>query len=144
MAASKEESYPIAPIVGRFRPPYQRLGKPDAVNLTRWALTSPRKSGAREKEAYRAPLHPPHYRPARQREAHQHEGGGDLRTAHQNAGRGFHLVPLIAAERAMPAAFADTADNDMQRRRKTCDVGAEMAERDQRQRGVERVHFGGD
>src|SRR3954447_18295756 len=41
---------------------------------------------------------PPHYRPARQREAHQHEGGGDLGTADQDPRRRLHLVPLIALE----------------------------------------------
>ena len=44
----------------------------------------------------------------------------------------------------MAAAFAEMADDAMQRRREALDLGAEMAERDQRQRRIERVHLAHD
>src|SRR5712691_12784750 len=85
-----------------------------------------------------------HHGPARQREAHQHERRGDLGTADQDARRGLHLIPFIAFERSMPAAFAERADDAVQRRGEGFDVRAEMAERDQRQRRVEGIHLARD
>src|SRR3954447_12801622 len=45
---------------------------------------------------------------------------------------------------ARGGALAEMADNEMQRRGEGRGLGAEMTERDQRQRRIEHVHLGGD
>src|SRR5579863_9922834 len=47
----------------------------------------------------------PQHRLARQRQPHQHEGGGGLSAADQNARRRLHLVPLIGLKRPVAAAL---------------------------------------
>src|ERR1700730_18018906 len=91
-----------------------------------------------------SPPPPPHHCLSCQRQPHQHEGRGDLGAAHQNPCRRLHLVPFIGAERAMPAAFAEMADDAMQRRNHHRGIGAEMAQGNERQRRIEGVHLAGD
>src|SRR5689334_17230309 len=54
-------------------------------------------------------------RAAREGEPHQHEGGGDLAAADQDAGRRLHLVPFIGAVGPVPAAFAKMLDDAAER-----------------------------
>ena len=84
---------------------------------------------------------PPRHRPPRHRQPHQHEGRRHLRAADQNPRRRLHLVPFIGAERARGGRLRRTASTISSAPAQRPRVGAEMAERDQRQRRVEHVHL---
>ena len=85
-----------------------------------------------------------HHHAPRQRQSHQHKRRRHLGPADQNPRRRLHLVPFIGLVRPMPAAFAEMGGDAVQRRREGRNISAEMRQRHQRQRGVERVHLARD